>query len=81
MASVSYHICLYTEQETGEQTAVPRAEVTRGGMLHRPSAAMCVGILPGLGAYSGSSDSESSSDSEGSMEGTTSTIKCHRLFR
>ncbi|KAB5574867.1 hypothetical protein PHYPO_G00214070 [Pangasianodon hypophthalmus] len=53
-----------TEQETGEQKPVPRAGVTRGGMLHRPSAAMCVGILPGLGAYSGSSDSESSSDSE-----------------
>ncbi|XP_060779808.1 PSME3-interacting protein isoform X2 [Neoarius graeffei] len=52
------------EQETGEQKPVPRAGVTRGGMLHRPSAAMCVGILPGLGAYSGSSDSESSSDSE-----------------
>uniref|UniRef100_A0A8C4X6R8 Proteasome activator subunit 3 interacting protein 1 n=1 Tax=Erpetoichthys calabaricus TaxID=27687 RepID=A0A8C4X6R8_ERPCA len=30
----------------------------------RPSAAVCVGILPGLGAYSGSSDSDSSSDSE-----------------
>ncbi|XP_046890966.1 PSME3-interacting protein isoform X2 [Hypomesus transpacificus] len=34
------------------------------GVLHLPSAAVCVGILPGLGAYSGSSDSESSSDSE-----------------
>ncbi|CAL8360291.1 unnamed protein product [Lota lota] len=29
-----------------------------------PSAAVCVGVLPGLGVYSGSSDSESSSDSE-----------------
>ncbi|XP_018606944.1 PSME3-interacting protein isoform X2 [Scleropages formosus] len=29
-----------------------------------PSAAVCVGILPGLGAYSGSSDSDSTSDSE-----------------
>ncbi|KAF7699037.1 hypothetical protein HF521_003779 [Silurus meridionalis] len=53
-----------TEQETGEQKPVLEPGVTRGGMLHRPSAAMCVGILPGLGAYSGSSDSESSSDSE-----------------
>ncbi|KAF4091606.1 hypothetical protein AMELA_G00038860 [Ameiurus melas] len=53
-----------TEQETREQKLVPRAGATQGGMLHRPSAAMCVGILPGLGAYSGSSDSESSSDSE-----------------
>lgn len=33
-------------------------------VLHLPSAAVCVGVLPGLGAYSGSSDSESSSDSE-----------------
>ncbi|XP_028814495.1 PSME3-interacting protein isoform X2 [Denticeps clupeoides] len=38
--------------------------VTRPAVLHLPSAAVCVGILPGLGAYSGSSDSESSSDSE-----------------
>ncbi|XP_049339263.1 PSME3-interacting protein isoform X2 [Astyanax mexicanus] len=53
-----------TEQETAEQNQVPRAGVARGGMLHLPSAAVCVGILPGLGAYSGSSDSESSSDSE-----------------
>ncbi|KAJ3596804.1 hypothetical protein NHX12_003204, partial [Muraenolepis orangiensis] len=30
-----------------------------------PSASVCVGVLPGLGLYSGSSDSESSSDSEG----------------
>ncbi|KAL7878737.1 hypothetical protein AOLI_G00097110 [Acnodon oligacanthus] len=53
-----------TEQETGEQKPVPRAGVARTGVLHLPSAAVCVGILPGLGAYSGSSDSESSSDSE-----------------
>uniref|UniRef100_A0A8B9KB44 Proteasome activator subunit 3 interacting protein 1 n=1 Tax=Astyanax mexicanus TaxID=7994 RepID=A0A8B9KB44_ASTMX len=48
-----------TEQETAEQNQVPRAGVARGGMLHLPSAAVCVGILPGLGAYSGSSDSDS----------------------
>ncbi|KAL6479048.1 hypothetical protein MHYP_G00124810 [Metynnis hypsauchen] len=53
-----------TEQETGEQKPVPRAGGARTGVLHLPSAAVCVGILPGLGAYSGSSDSESSSDSE-----------------
>ncbi|XP_049339262.1 PSME3-interacting protein isoform X1 [Astyanax mexicanus] len=70
-----------TEQETAEQNQVPRAGVARGGMLHLPSAAVCVGILPGLGAYSGSSDSESSSDSEGSVDGTNSPIKRHRLFR
>ncbi|XP_039989803.1 PSME3-interacting protein isoform X2 [Xiphias gladius] len=34
------------------------------GMLHLPSAAVCVGVLPGLWVYSGSSDSDSSSDSE-----------------
>ncbi|KAH0619470.1 hypothetical protein JD844_000125 [Phrynosoma platyrhinos] len=38
--------------------------------LHCPSAAVCIGILPGLGAYSGSSDSESSSDSEGTINST-----------
>ncbi|XP_016086284.1 PSME3-interacting protein isoform X2 [Sinocyclocheilus grahami] len=51
------------------------------GVLHLPSAAVCVGILPGLGAYSGSSDSESSSDSEGSVDEIGSPIKRHRLFR
>ncbi|KAM3608879.1 uncharacterized protein V6R79_006148 [Siganus canaliculatus] len=34
------------------------------GVLHLPSAAVCIGVLPGLCAYSGSSDSDSSSDSE-----------------
>uniref|UniRef100_A0A8C7ECQ1 FAM192A/Fyv6 N-terminal domain-containing protein n=1 Tax=Nothoprocta perdicaria TaxID=30464 RepID=A0A8C7ECQ1_NOTPE len=38
--------------------------------VHCPSAAVCIGILPGLGAYSGSSDSESSSDSEGTINST-----------
>uniref|UniRef100_A0A1A8HMR8 Family with sequence similarity 192, member A n=1 Tax=Nothobranchius korthausae TaxID=1143690 RepID=A0A1A8HMR8_9TELE len=38
------------------------------GVLHLPSAAVCVGVLPGLSAYSGSSDSDSSSDSEGSVD-------------
>uniref|UniRef100_A0A8C5ESD6 FAM192A/Fyv6 N-terminal domain-containing protein n=1 Tax=Gouania willdenowi TaxID=441366 RepID=A0A8C5ESD6_GOUWI len=32
------------------------------GLVHLPSAAVCVGVLPGLCEYSGSSDSESSSD-------------------
>ncbi|XP_041123861.1 PSME3-interacting protein-like isoform X3 [Polyodon spathula] len=35
-----------------------------GSVVHHPSVAVCVGILPGLGAYSGSSDSDSSTDSE-----------------
>ncbi|KAK7160300.1 hypothetical protein R3I93_008063 [Phoxinus phoxinus] len=52
-----------TEQEAVEPKS-PGVDVTRSGVLHLPSAAVCVGILPGLGAYSGSSDSESSSDSE-----------------
>uniref|UniRef100_H3CMS4 Proteasome activator subunit 3 interacting protein 1 n=1 Tax=Tetraodon nigroviridis TaxID=99883 RepID=H3CMS4_TETNG len=34
------------------------------GALHLPSAAVCVGVLPGLCVYSSSSDSDSSSDSE-----------------
>ncbi|NXG76740.1 F192A protein, partial [Baryphthengus martii] len=41
-----------------------------GSTIHCPSAAVCIGILPGLGAYSGSSDSESSSDSEGTINST-----------
>uniref|UniRef100_A0A8C8R628 Proteasome activator subunit 3 interacting protein 1 n=1 Tax=Pelusios castaneus TaxID=367368 RepID=A0A8C8R628_9SAUR len=41
-----------------------------GSAVHCPSAAVCIGILPGLGAYSGSSDSESSSDSEGTINST-----------
>ncbi|KAG8437683.1 hypothetical protein GDO86_008405 [Hymenochirus boettgeri] len=38
-----------------------------GSRLHCPSASVCIGILPGLGAYSGSSDSESSSDGEATI--------------
>ncbi|KAM9753131.1 PSME3-interacting protein [Menidia menidia] len=38
------------------------------GVVHLPSAAVCVGVLPGLCVYSGSSDSDSSSDSEGSVD-------------
>lgn len=64
-----------------DQEAVEPKSVTRSGVLHLPSAAVCVGILPGLGAYSGSSDSESSSDSEGSVDEIGSPIKRHRLFR
>ncbi|XP_073706507.1 PSME3-interacting protein [Garra rufa] len=69
-----------TDQEAVEPKS-PSAGVTRSGVLHLPSAAVCVGILPGLGAYSGSSDSESSSDSEGSVDEIGSPIKRHRLFR
>ncbi|XP_030587513.1 PSME3-interacting protein isoform X2 [Archocentrus centrarchus] len=43
----------------------PSAALSSGeGVLHLPSAAVCVGVLPGLCVYSGSSDSDSSSDSE-----------------
>ncbi|KAL4613679.1 protein FAM192A isoform X1 [Arapaima gigas] len=60
------------DSEGGGGAAQPESVVVAGdskqtpvvGMV-LPSAAVCVGILPGLGAYSGSSDSESSSDSEG----------------
>ncbi|XP_075136684.1 PSME3-interacting protein [Leptodactylus fuscus] len=38
-----------------------------GSRVHCPPASVCIGILPGLGAYSGSSDSESSSDSEATI--------------
>nr|XP_046162561.1 PSME3-interacting protein-like isoform X1 [Oncorhynchus gorbuscha]XP_046162575.1 PSME3-interacting protein-like isoform X1 [Oncorhynchus gorbuscha]XP_046162584.1 PSME3-interacting protein-like isoform X1 [Oncorhynchus gorbuscha] len=53
-----------TEQEAGGDAGKQTSTVKTTGILHLPSAAVCVGILPGLGAYSGSSDSESSSDSE-----------------
>uniref|UniRef100_A0A3P9J235 Proteasome activator subunit 3 interacting protein 1 n=1 Tax=Oryzias latipes TaxID=8090 RepID=A0A3P9J235_ORYLA len=55
---------------------------SRQGTLHLPSAAMCVGVLPGLCAYSGSSDSDSSSDSEGSVDATMSPYPRHsRAYR
>ncbi|KAI5934573.1 PSME3-interacting protein [Manis javanica] len=50
-----------------------------GPSIHCPSAAVCVGILPGLGAYSGSSDSESSSDSEGTINATGKIVSS--IFR
>ncbi|KAG2470055.1 F192A protein, partial [Polypterus senegalus] len=57
------------EEDRRHEEADCHGEATRPSGLsmavHRPSAAVCVGILPGLGAYSGSSDSDSSSDSEG----------------
>ncbi|XP_026221763.1 PSME3-interacting protein isoform X1 [Anabas testudineus] len=47
----------------------PSAPLSSGqGVLHLPSAAVCVGVLPGLCVYSSSSDSDSSSDSEGSVD-------------
>ncbi|XP_053174995.1 PSME3-interacting protein [Scomber japonicus] len=73
----------HTEQEEGaggrargaenQQTVLtaktPAAPLNSSqGVLHLPSAAVCVGVLPGLWAYSGSSDSDSSSDSEGSVD-------------
>nr|XP_014344561.1 PREDICTED: protein FAM192A [Latimeria chalumnae] len=44
------------------------SNLSRGPVVHHPSAAICIGILPGLGAYSESSDSESSTDSEDCVE-------------
>ncbi|XP_016320875.1 protein FAM192A-like isoform X4 [Sinocyclocheilus anshuiensis] len=64
-----------TDQEAVEPKS-PGAGVTRSGILHLPSAAVCVGILPGLGAYSGSSDSESSSDSEGLGAAPSPSQRC-----
>ncbi|XP_061578331.1 PSME3-interacting protein isoform X1 [Cololabis saira] len=52
------------------------------GVIHLPSAAMCVGVLPGLCVYSGSSDSDSSSDSEGSVDAIMSPYPRHnRAYR
>uniref|UniRef100_A0A3Q1AS53 FAM192A/Fyv6 N-terminal domain-containing protein n=1 Tax=Amphiprion ocellaris TaxID=80972 RepID=A0A3Q1AS53_AMPOC len=49
----------------GLTSKTPSAPLSSGqGVLHLPSAAVCVGVLPGLWVYSGSSDSDSSSDSE-----------------
>ncbi|TDH09192.1 hypothetical protein EPR50_G00084180 [Perca flavescens] len=55
------------DQQTvpGLTAKAPSAALGSGqGVLHLPSAAVCVGVLPGLWVYSGSSDSDSSSDSE-----------------
>lgn len=52
------------------------------GVFHLPSAAVCVGVLPGLCVYSGSSDSDSSSDSEGSVDAIMSPYPRHsRAYR
>ncbi|XP_029464592.1 PSME3-interacting protein [Rhinatrema bivittatum] len=50
-----------------------------GSVVHCPSASVCIGILPGLGEYSGSSDSESSSDSEGTINNTGKIVSS--IFR
>ncbi|CAG5958453.1 unnamed protein product [Menidia menidia] len=56
--------------EAAEDQRAPAAGPRGGaqGVVHLPSAAVCVGVLPGLCVYSGSSDSDSSSDSEGSVD-------------
>lgn len=51
----------------------------RGSIVHCPPASVCIGILPGLGAYSGSSDSESSSDGEGTINSTGKIVSS--IFR
>lgn len=69
----------HTEQEDGaggggaggaedQQRTPPAPLCSSQSKLHLPSAAVCVGVLPGLWVYSGSSDSDSSSDSEGSVD-------------
>lgn len=70
-----------SEQEAGRGVVEQGSTVKTTGVLHLPSAAVCVGILPGMGAYSGSSDSESSSDSEGSMDRSIFPIKRYRVCR
>ncbi|NWH61710.1 F192A protein, partial [Geococcyx californianus] len=61
----------HDEKNQEKPSSVPLGTSSVGGStVHCPSAAVCIGILPGLGAYSGSSDSESSSDSEGTINST-----------
>ncbi|NXU59028.1 F192A protein, partial [Turnix velox] len=61
----------HDEKSPEKASCVPLGSSSVGGSsVHCPSAAVCIGILPGLGAYSGSSDSESSSDSEGTINST-----------
>ncbi|NXG48044.1 F192A protein, partial [Psilopogon haemacephalus] len=61
----------HDEKNQDKGSCVPLGSSSGGGSaVHCPSAAVCIGILPGLGAYSGSSDSESSSDSEGTINST-----------
>ena len=67
----------------GLTAKTPSAPLGSGqGVLHLPSAAVCVGVLPGLCVYSGSSDSNSSSDSEGSVDAIMSPYPRHnRAYR
>ncbi|XP_069028908.1 PSME3-interacting protein [Embiotoca jacksoni] len=67
----------------GLTAKTPPAPLGSGqGVLHLPSAAVCVGVLPGLWVYSGSSDSDSSSDSEGSVDAIMSPYPRHnRAYR
>ncbi|XP_021263771.1 protein FAM192A [Numida meleagris] len=61
----------HEEKSQEKPSCVPLGSSSVGGSaVHCPSAAVCIGILPGLGAYSGSSDSESSSDGEGTINST-----------
>uniref|UniRef100_A0A669QU79 FAM192A/Fyv6 N-terminal domain-containing protein n=1 Tax=Phasianus colchicus TaxID=9054 RepID=A0A669QU79_PHACC len=61
----------HEEKNQEKPSCVPLGSSSVGGSaVHCPSAAVCIGILPGLGAYSGSSDSESSSDGEGTINST-----------
>uniref|UniRef100_A0A3P9L7B1 Proteasome activator subunit 3 interacting protein 1 n=1 Tax=Oryzias latipes TaxID=8090 RepID=A0A3P9L7B1_ORYLA len=67
---------------TGNADRLTGEQKPNQGILHLPSATMCVGVLPGLCAYSGSSDSDSSSDSEGSVDAIMSPYPRHsRAYR
>nr|XP_057931003.1 PSME3-interacting protein [Doryrhamphus excisus] len=85
----------HTEQEGGggaesqqsvtgpmAKNSSPHLNSSSQGVLHLPSAAVCIGVLPGLCNYSGSSDSDSSSDSEGSVDVIMSPYPRHsRAYR
>ncbi|EDL87336.1 similar to RIKEN cDNA 2310065K24 [Rattus norvegicus] len=66
-------------QEAPSCMSLGSSSLSGAPSLHCPSAAVCIGILPGLGAYSGSSDSESSSDSEGTINATGKIVSS--IFR
>ncbi|XP_061200338.1 PSME3-interacting protein-like [Neopsephotus bourkii] len=65
----------HDEKNQEKTSCVPLGSSSVGGStVHCSSAAVCIGILPSLGTYSGSSDSESSSDSEGTINSTGKII-------
>ncbi|KAJ1082178.1 hypothetical protein NDU88_002347 [Pleurodeles waltl] len=67
------------KQKGSTSSSLLGSSSARGSIVHCPSASICIGILPGLGAYSGSSDSESSSDGEGTINSTGKIVSS--IFR